>query len=753
MTQRLSGTIANSDVNADVTAVDHTDDVQPSDETISVSLETPALEDPSTPRESVNLVDEFTADELSKMSARCIDDFDDAVESRAEHMKQLRRWYELYASVKRVKNWPFQNCANVNEPLLTYAVLQVHGRLFDMLIPAKGNIYNSLPTRIDDDAEVDRAERTEVYTNWYLRERIPDYRMSYDDTLWQTVIFGSTFRHSYWDETEGRICSEWIGIEDFVVPYSCKVTDPTMRGVPHYTWVRHMSAPDIEDRIDSGEYSEKARARITPTTTTTKYGKDSEFKEVVDQVDGTSPRSSRFLEDEDRRVLYHYRKIRLPKAPERHEAFDGKYHPVLIVIDEESKAILRVILREEDDPKDKKRLASMPVLPGQDPPKPRKREVFFFTHYKCFPSEGFYGLGFGTFIGPMNEAVNTLINQQIDRATVNNSGGGLISRQIRFQRGPINRQPGEFTEVDAPPSALKDGLIQWPQSNPDPEGRWFVEHIEQLANRTSGAGDTLSGEPVGSNETARAAMARYEQAQKQISILAARIIGYMTADVRIIWRLLSVYLDPAEYEDVVDAQGKPRQIKIGPDDFVPDARVQPTADARLTSHAQRLAEAMDFFNFVCNPQGPPELSQNPAIRRAAIERVFIAMDAHDMVELLGPPPGPPQPPPPQPQYEENAGFLKEQDAQVKPEDDDDQHLLELHHFKNDPLGGHQLSPAGKKMAENHERAHFAQKMIKERQADEQRKQAAAALLGSNGGGPGGMAPVPSGPALGPLPPQ
>lgn len=774
--ERLSGTIAHAGTNDDPSQ-----DVEPSDETISVSLAPakPDEADPTKPRESVNMVEFFDASELAKMSSRVTDDFDDDVQSRTEHMRQLRRWYELYASVKRVKNWPFQNAANVNEPLLTYAILQVHGRLFDMLIPAKGNLFNSLPTRIDDEAEVDRAERTEIYFNWYLRENVPDYRMSYDDTLWQLCIFGSTFRHSYWDETEGRVCPEWISVEDMVVPYACRITDPTMRGVPRYTRVRHMTLPDIEERVDSGEYDAKAAEKVKPATA--QADKDSEFKDAVDSVDGISPRSSRFMDDEDRQVLEQHCKLRLPKDPTRHESFDGKYHPLIVTVDADSGAVLRIVLREEDDPKDAKRYAQAlaahdqasqaleahtltggvgldgtpipaPPEPGEPPKKPRKREVFFFTHYKCFPSEGFYGLGFGAFIGPMNEAVNTIINQQIDRATVNNAGGGLISRQVRFQRGPINRQPGEYTEVDAPPAALRDGLVNWPQVNPDPEGRWFVEHIEQLANRTSGAGDTLSGEPVGSNETARAAMARYEQAQKQISILAARIIGYLTCDARIVWRLLSVYLDADEYENVVDAAGKPRQIKIGPEDFIADARVQPTADARLTSHAQRLAEAMDAFHFICDPTSPPELSQNAALRHAIIERVLIAMDAHDMVELLGPPPGPPQPPPPVPQWQENASFLNDQDAKVNPADDDDEHLVEMQMFKADPLGYARLSPTGKKMADNHERSHFGAKIVKERQADEQRKQAGAALLGPGGGGPVGMAPVPGGPPPRGLPP-
>src|SRR5688572_22342144 len=102
------------------------------------------------PSVSVNLVDDYTDEERTSLAEMCLDDYDADVDSRATHMRSLKRWYELYAAVQKVKNWPFQNCANVNVPIETYAILQVHGRLFDQLVPAKGNIFSSQPTRASD---------------------------------------------------------------------------------------------------------------------------------------------------------------------------------------------------------------------------------------------------------------------------------------------------------------------------------------------------------------------------------------------------------------------------------------------------------------------------------------------------------------------------------------------------------------------------------------------------------------------------
>ncbi|HXI95334.1 MAG TPA: hypothetical protein VNG04_04370, partial [Candidatus Acidoferrum sp.] len=766
------------------------DDESPADDgdgsekvTINLGGDEPATDPGATAEQklSVNLVEYFDDGELKKIAYRAIEDYDDDIQSRSAHMKALSRYYQLYASVMRPKSWPFQNAANVNVPLLTTAWLQLHGRIFDMLVPEKGNVYQSLPTRASDPEEVDRAERTELFVNWYIRWAVPEYRMSYDATFWQVLGYGDAFRTAYWDTSENRLRPVWIGVDDFVVPYSCKVTDPSMRGVPRYTWVKRMSLFEIQDRGEKGEYFGTEKLRPESASDDSKRG-SSEMKDVIDEVDGKSAPTRRFMEDEERQVLEQHRWLRMPDdtlrpGGPRHPSFDGKPHPVIVTLDEPTEAVLRIVLREEDDPADARRFAREDppyqaylqqqqlheAMGGRMPdpntgemvetpppavvpkPKPvRQREMCLFTHYQCFQSEGFYGLGLGSIVGSLNEAMNTLINQQIDRSTVNNAGGGLMSRQLRGPRGPMNRQPGAYIEVDAPPQALANGLINWPQVAPDPQGQFFISYIEQASNRATGTGDTLSGEPIGANETARGAMARVEQAQKQISVLASRFMGYMTCDLNVIWRLFSVYLDENEYHEVVDSHGKPRSVQIGRKDFIADPRVLPTADPRMSSRAQRIDEATQYLQQVTNPQGaPPELMNNPQIRHDAISGLLVAMDRHEVVDMLPPvPPQPPPPPPPVPQWEENANFLRDKDQQVNPADDDDEHLIEMQLFDQDPLGAPMLSPTAQKMYENHRRFHLAAKLEKERRAHEQQQQQSGGpgVLGPGGTGLGGMAP-------------
>jgi chaperonin GroES len=52
----------------------------------------------------------------------------------------------------------------------------------------------------------------------------------------------------------------------------------------------------------------------------------------------------------------------------------------------------------------------------------------YFTKYGFIPTPdgGFYELGFGNLLGPVNDSINTIVNQLIDAGTMSNTGGGFF---------------------------------------------------------------------------------------------------------------------------------------------------------------------------------------------------------------------------------------------------------------------------------------------------------------------------------------
>lgn len=760
----------------------------PDDGMVSVSLDdpematSPAAPAPTGPPETINLCEYLTAEECKRVAARVVDDFIADVESGSKHMQRLKRWTELYASVMRAKTWPFDRAANVNVPIVTYTVLQIQGRLFDMILPSKGELFHSLPTD-QQPAELDRANRTELYLNYLARHQIPGFTQIYDELLFQMSIYGSSFMSYMWNEALNQIEPECISAADMVVPFNAKAKSPQMHGVPRYTRIRWMTYYDIQDKGADGFFFETDRIKPSDGDDSDERT-NSDFRETVAEISGLEKSSDTTIEDDERQVLeMHVRWMKLPADPKRHPSFDGKPHAVIAWVDAETEELLRLVLREEPDPKDQARydreMASVTAAQGQlaafvqangtsvDPasgqlvqmpppppippdPKPvRVREVTFFTHYRAFPSEGFYGLGYGDICGPLNEAINTIVNQSIDRGTINNSRGGFVSRQLRFQRGQILMQPGQYVEVDAPPAAMKDGLQTMPPIEADPTMMQFVGMIEQWAQRSAGSGDTLSGEPIGANETAKAAMLRNENAQKQISVLGSRVISYMKNDVDMIWRLLSVFLPEQDQASVPGKDGQPTSIPVSRADFIADQRVFPAADPRVTSRSQRIQDADDAFAMA---MANPLMANNPQIIHALTERMLHARDMTDLIPMLAP--AQPPPPPPVPQTTENALFLQGQQPQVNPADNNDQHLAEIAMFKQSPEFA-AMTPQMTEALDQHARNHLAAKM-KAQAPNGQPGQPPPGPAPGNiqqppGGGPPGMARPPGHPPV-PAPP-
>lgn len=732
------------------------------------------------PTERANLATHLTADELKAIGVKVVDRFDRDTASRADRMKRLKELQEMYAMVTRQKNFPFQKAANVKTPSLAGPNLQIQARLYDMVWTATGKLFAVIPATAEDQQF---AHLTERFGNAYVRYSMPYMAQGLDDTLHQTTLYGSGFRRTYWDAYTKKVRSDWIPIEDFVVAAYMRSQDPSMSDVPRYTWVQRMALADIEAYGEDGIFVNADQVRGKPNS-----DDESDFTVAARRIDGVQPD-----EDDDakpRQVLEQHCRWKLP-ADGRHPSFDGKEHYVYIVVDRATHTVLRISLREEDDPDDKRRFdretrdqeqaqqqyqaqaaaaevqaqqaqtmePAGPMGMEQEPPPPppaappeppqlpeikpaRKRQVCFFTHYRCFPSDGFYGLGYGDLLYGLTLAENTLINQAIDGMTLKNAKPMFMSRQVRMQRGAVNVQPGEVIEIDGPVNQIKDAIMFLDPPQGDPATVPLIKLLGGMKDIMVGNSDLMSGQSPGSNQTKVGMQILTEQMMTPITVLARRVKEAFKHELDKIWRCWAVFLDDADVVDVIGDGGQPQQIPIGKWMFTPSVHLVPASDPRMKS--QRLEDHMALFQYAMNN---PYIGQNPQIGPAVMgklaEMAFrIFPDGEQLIPLLQPPP----PPPPQPasQLEENVGFLREEDHPVHPADDDDQHLAELGMFMQSPDSG-ALGPKGKMFAQTHMRLHTAQRLQKRGQQLEQQRQA---ILGPMGGGDSPMAGPPGLPPAG-----
>jgi len=711
-----------------------------------------------TDTERANLAAFMTPEMLKRIGGKVIERYERDLASRADRMKQLARLQKSYALVAEQKGFPWQNCANIKTPSLTGPNLQIQARLYDMIWPPTGKVFNVVPASQQVQSFAHAAEQ---FANAYVRYKMPYMAQGMDATLHQMCLYGSTFRRTYWDSYEGKVRSDWVPMEDFVVAYSAPAQDPSMSDVDRYTMLHRMSSYDLDARAEDGLFVNVEAALKVKTDYD---GNRSEFKETADRIDGVTE------DDEDdgniRKVLEQHCKWRLPKQADN-PAFDGREHYVMITVDAASRQVLRMSLREENDPDDQKRfdrqyqaykqslLAQVTALPvpgmatappppvpgaqdqtappipgeqtstgplpsGQEdstaplPPKPvRKRQICFFTHYRCFPSDGFYGLGYGDLLYGLTLAENTIINQWVDGQAVKNARPMFMSRQSRMARGSLSVGPGQVNEVDVPAGSIKDAIHFLDPPNSDPGTVPLIRMLESMRDIIAGNADLMSGQAPGSNQTKGGMQILNEQMMAPITVLARRVKEAFRHELDKIWRCWGVFLEDDEIHDVVGEGGVPAEIRVGKWMFTPSVQLVPASDPRMKS--QRMDDLQGLTQFAMSM---PIIAQDPAVGGPVLKKICemvfrVFPDGEQLIPLLSPPP--PPPPPPRSQLEENVGFLRGQDAPVHPADDDDQHLAELQMFAQGPEG-QALDTKGKLMVDNHARQHIASRLQKRGQA-------------------------------------
>ena len=92
----------------------------------------------------------------------------------------------------------------------------------------------------------------------------------------------------------------------------------------------------------------------------------------------------------------------------------------------------------------------------------------YYTKYGFIPNPdgGFYDIGFGVLLGPLNESVNTLINIQIDSGHMSALQSGFIGKGLRLKAGDNSFRPGEWKMAPASGDDLRKQVLPLPLKEP-----------------------------------------------------------------------------------------------------------------------------------------------------------------------------------------------------------------------------------------------------------------------------------------------
>jgi chaperonin GroES len=449
--------------------------------------------------------------------------------------------------------------------------------------------------------------------SFQLLEEDEDWESEMDKVLITQPIVGCAFKKSYYDPIKKHNISENVLAKDLVVNYWTK----SLETAPRITHVLQMSRNEIYERTARGLWvngvsdgRQQGDASILS---------NSGLQGVQDTAQGLTPPdptdSSTPIE-----ILEQHCHIDFDD--------DGYAEPYIVYVRRDNKKVARIVARYSEGDIEMSGDKVLSIKAEQ-----------YFTKYPFVPSPdgGFYDLGFGVLLGPLNESINTIINQLVDAGTMANTAGGFLSRGIKLRGGNYSFNPMEWKHVDTTGDDLRKGIVPLPVREPSQVLLTLLNLLINYGERIGGSVDILTGQNPGQNTPAETTRTMAEQGMKVFNGIFKRTYRSLKQEFRKLYRLNQIFID--ENTRYISNAEKEGMILVTDYDG-PVTDVMPTADPSITSDAQRNAQAMAIAMRV---------QANPGLYNSyEVERVFLkAMKFPDIDRVLPDPRGPNAIPPAQ----------------------------------------------------------------------------------------------------------
>jgi chaperonin GroES len=519
-----------------------------------------------------NIVPMLDAEVVSRIGLEVTRGYDIDKVSRSEWEKQTKIAMDLAMQVTQEKSWPWPKAANVKYPLITTASIQFSARAYPAIVRGQEVVKGEVLGPDPQGKKKERATRIGRHMSYQVLEEIPDWDEEEDKLLMQMSIVGCAFRKTYFDTMMGRPCSDLVPAK--YVVYNHQTPFAKLRRITHELFVFKNEA--IE-RQRGGIWSECELG-------------------LPDGEDNDEDGAFDFLEQH---CWYDLDE-------------DGYKEPYVVTVKKDSSKVVRILARfDEDGIKVNGRGEIAKIIP-----------VEYWTKFPFMPNPdgGSYDVGLGLLLNPINETVNTVLNQLLDAGTLANTGGGFIGSGLKMKGGPARFVPGEFKPVDNSGSKIAENVFHMTFPGPSPVLFQLLGMLIEAGKDISSVKDILTGDQQ-INQTATTTLALIEQGQKVFSAIYKRVHRSLKQEFKKLYRLNKLYLLP---EDYYRFQDKVESIYL--EDYQGDETdVAPVSDPTLVSDAQELTRAEALMKF----------AGDPYINQIELRRKFlVALKEQDIDTLL-----------------------------------------------------------------------------------------------------------------------
>lgn len=559
---------------------------------------------------SPNIADLFDEEDLNTISSICLDDYKADIQSRQGWVGRNNAGMDLAMQIQKNKSFPWAGCSNIVFPLVTIAALQFHARAYPAIVNGRSVVSCRVIGEDPNGTNSITATKIGQHMSWQLLEQDDDWEEQQDIALLNLAVVGSVFKKSYYNASKGYNESDLVLAKDLVLNYWAKSVEDCPVKTHEISLFRNEIYSAVKRKVFCDVLDEEWFKADAPIDVSNAQEDSNETDNRAGLTQPQSNSSTPFAGLEQHRWL--------------DLDGDGYEEPYIVTLEKSTGTVLRIVCRFEREEDIERVEGTKEII--------QIKATEYFTGYKFIPSAdgSVMGIGFGVLLGPLNESVNSAINQLFDSGTIANTAGGFLGRGAKIRGGVYSFSPFQWNRVDSTGDDLRKSIFPLPVREPSAVMFQLLSLIISYTDKISGATDMLTGVNPGQNTPAETSRSMVEQGQKIYSAIFKRVWRGMK------WEFRKLYVLNAIYLPEKSAFGGNGQFILRSDYLGSPSAIVPAADPTIASDGQRFARAQMI---------KAAATGNPAYNQDLVEVGYLqALDVDNIPQLykgvasLSPPP-------------------------------------------------------------------------------------------------------------------
>lgn len=479
---------------------------------------------------------------LIEIGEQCRIGFEADLDSRSAWEDDIEDWMGLAKQLRESKSYPWPNASNIKYPLISVAAIQFSARAYPSLVPSDGKIVKTRVIGKDPTGEKGKAaNRIGEFMSWQIMHDMDMWEEEFDKLLITLSIVGCMFKKTFFNPSKQKVESKVVDSKNLVVNHWARSLEEAER----ISEIIYYYKREVDNRMRAGIWEKED---IPKPSLLEDQGIDDgavpyEFIEQHTWID---------LDDDD---------------------FE---EPYVVTFERYSGKVVRISPRYD----------AMSIIMYND----KIAEIKPYSYYTKYPfipnpDGGFYDIGFGHLLGPINESINTLINQLVDAGTLSNLQSGFLGKGLRIKGGDVEFSPGEWKFVNSTIDDLKKQIFPLPVREPSKTLFELFGALVTAGKELASVAEIFTGKMPGQNTPATTTMATIEQGMKVYTAVYKRVFKALEKEFKKVFELNNLYLDTDTIVNILDTE-------VDPSDF--DSKkydVCPTADPTATTQQEKLLKA------------------------------------------------------------------------------------------------------------------------------------------------------------------